>query len=66
MDPTVAKIYSRVGPTIRRGHRYVSCCTTVVVCMSKLIAVVNLKIYGAPLLLYMSDKTSILCLWYMI
>ena len=53
IDPTVAWILSRVGPTIRRGHRFVPYCTTVVVCILRLLAVlVSLKHYSAPPLLY--------------
>ena len=56
VDPTVAWILPRVGPTIRRGHRFVSYCATVFVCIPKLLAVVvSLKNYADPLL-YMSDK----------
>ena len=40
IDPTVAWILSRVGPTIRRGYRLVSYCTTVVVCIPRLLAAV--------------------------
>ena len=40
MEPTFASILSRVVPTIRRGHRFVSYCSTVVVCISPLLAVV--------------------------
>ena len=58
IDPTVAWILSRVGPTIRRGHRFVSYFTTVFMCIPGLLAVpVSLKKCAAPLL-YMSDKKN--------
>ena len=46
MDPTITWILSRVGPTIRRDHRLVlvSYCTTVVVCIARLLVAVSLKI----------------------
>ena len=48
---------SRVGPTIHRGHRFVSYCTTVVVFFPRLLAVaVSQKKNAAPPQLYMSDK----------
>ena len=47
---------SRRVPTIRRGHRFVSCCMTVVLCIQTLAVVVSLKYYAAPPLLDMSDK----------
>ena len=57
IDPTVAWILFRVGPTIRRGHRFVSYRTTVFVCIPRLLAVVvSLKNYTAPPLLCTSDK----------
>ena len=40
IDRAVAWILSRVGPTIRRGHRFVSCGTTAVVCIPRLLYVV--------------------------
>ena len=49
VDRTVAWTLSRVGPAIRRGHRFVSYCTTVVVCIPRLLAVViSLNNYVAP------------------
>ena len=46
---TVAWILPHVVPTIRRGHRFVSSCTTVVMCNPRLLAVVvNLNNYAAP------------------
>ena len=49
-------ILSRVGPTIRRGHRFASYSTTVVVCIPRLLdVVVSLKHYAVPLL-HMSHK----------
>ena len=67
VDLPVARILlSRVavGPTIRRGQRFVlvSYCTTVVVCIPRLLAVVvSLKKSAAPPpppVLYMSDKIN--------
>ena len=50
-----------IVPTIRRAHRFVSYCTTVVVFIPRLHAVVvSLKDYLAHPLLYMSDDKSIL------
>ena len=37
IDRTVAWILSRISPTIRGGHRFVSYCTTAVVCSPRLL-----------------------------
>ena len=63
IDPTVAWILSRIGPTIRRGHGFVSYCRTDWTCVLQdhsLVVVVSLTHYAAPLL-YMSDKKSRNC-----
>ena len=68
IDPTVAWILSHVGPTIRRGHRFVSFCTNVVECIPWLLAVVvSLNNFATPPLLHISDKKSYYCctgIWY--
>ena len=57
---------SRIVPTIRRGHKLSSYCTTVIVCIRRLLDIVaSLKKYTA-LLLYMSDEVTMLLYWYMI
>ena len=40
IDPTLAWILFRVGPTIRRGRRFVFYFTAVVVCVPRLLALV--------------------------
>ena len=56
IDTAVACILSRVGPTIRRGHRLISYCTIVVVCIPRLLAVVvSVKAYATLPVLCMSD-----------
>ena len=56
MGSTIRWILSRVGPTIRRGHRFVSYYATMFVCIPTLLDLfVNLKQIAATLL-YMSDK----------
>ena len=55
MHPTVAWILSRVGPSIRRVQRSSSYCTTVFVCITRLLAVVvSLKHCAGPPLLFIS------------
>ena len=58
IDATVAWMLSRIVPTIRRGHRFVSYSTTVVVCIPRALSVaVSLKNDTAPLL-NMSHKQT--------
>ena len=57
IDPAVARILSRVGPTIRRGKTFVSYCTTVVVCIPRRLPVlVSLTSKAAPPLPNICEK----------
>ena len=59
IDPTVAWIFSRVGATNWRGRVFVSYCTTVFVCITRLLAVVVSQTNCAGLsLLFISDKKA--------
>ena len=67
VGPTVAWILPRVVPTIRRGYRFVSYCTTsaAVVSVPGLLAVVvSVKRYTAPAVRFICDNVNTAILVY--